>query len=321
MHEHSSATLMLATVRALGRFIASGSMASRVSLALLVVICFPPSFLYAGEDCKGAPSVEPTVTNNQTPPPCKDGLEDLPLQILKDQKIIWVEPFRVNSGRDLYLRGAVVGASAGLLFLDRPVGQELSDSPPGDLYRFSDHVRKYSGGLADFGVAGAFYLTGKLSGNERARTTGLLGIRAVSDAFLVVEALKTVTRRPRPTLTGGILRNHNADGEFFTGGRSFPSGHSTQVWALATVVAHQYPDKRWVPPTAYGLAGFVAVARVTNREHFPTDIFVGSLMGYFIGRQVFRSNQKRLERKSGSLQVSPSVTRDGGVGLSLQWNF
>ena len=290
-------------------------------LVLLALLGYFPVGLHAGEPGDDKCSPGQSEAGESRSPIREDGFKDLPLRILEDQKIIWIEPFRVNSRRDLFLRAAIVGASAGSLFLDRPVGQELSDTPPGDLYRFSDQVRKYSGGLADFGVAGAFYLTGKLSGNERARTTGLLGIRAVTDAYFVVEVLKTVTRRPRPTLTGGILRNHNADGEFFTGGRSFPSGHSTQAWALATVVAHQYSNKRWVPPTAYGLAGFVAVARVTNREHFPTDIFVGSLMGYLIGRQVFRSNQKRLGRKGGNWQLGPSVTPDGGVGLSLRWKF
>ena len=291
-------------------------------LALLILLmCVCPSGLRAGEGGGEEPVIERRGASTQPLPPRKKGLKDLPLQILKDQKVIWIEPFRVTRPRDLYLRSAVVGTSAGLLFLDRPVGQELSDTPPGGLYRFSNRVDKYGGGLADFGVASAFYLTGKWSGNERARETGLLGMRALADSFLVVEVLKTTTRRPRPTNSDGTLRTHNADGEFFTSGRSFPSGHSTEAWALATVVAHQYSDHRWVPPTSYGLAGLVAVSRVTDRAHFPTDIFVGSLIGYLIGRQVFRSNQQTPVQDNSGMQFSQLVTPDGGVGISLQWTF
>jgi membrane-associated phospholipid phosphatase len=280
-----------------------------------------PSGLRAGEPENGEPVFERPAVNYQPAPPSKNSLKDLPLQVLKDQKVIWIEPFRVDSRRDLYLRSAVVGTSAGLLFLDRPVGQELSGTPPGAGYRFSKRVETYGGGLADIGVASAFYLTGKWSGNERARETGVLSFRALTDAFIVVEVLKTTTRRPRPTHADGTLRTHNADGEFFTGGRSFPSGHATEAWALATVVAHQYSHRRWVPPTSYGLAGLVAVSRVTDRAHFPTDVFVGSLIGYLIGRQVFRSNQQESGQNNGGVQFSQMVTPQGSVGIRLQWTF
>ena len=292
-----------------------------LSLVLLALLAYCPARLCADEPEGDGPPPERSAASDPPAPERKDGLKDLPLLILKDQKVIWIEPFRVNSGRDIYLRSMVVGTSAGLLFLDRPVGQELSDTPPGGIYRFSNRVYKYGGGLADLGVASAFYLTGKWSGNERARTTGLLGFRALADSFLVVEVLKTTTRRPRPTSSDGTLRTHNADGEFFTGGRSFPSGHSMEAWALATVVAHQYSDHRWVPPTSYGLAGLVAVSRVTDRAHFPTDVFVGSLIGYLIGRQVFRSNQQTPGQDNSGMQFSQLVTPDGAVGIRLQWTF
>ncbi len=58
------------------------------------------------------------------------------------------------------------------------------------------------------------------------------------------------------------------------------------AWSAATVLAHEYPG----PLTkflAYGLATGISVARVTGRQHFPSDVLVGSGLGYLIGRQVY----------------------------------
>lgn len=247
-------------------------------------------------------------------------LKDLPRNILRDQKFLWLRPFRLKRA-DVPWVAAISGTSAGLIAIDRPVGQELSDAPPGAGYAFSRRVSQLGGGLMDFSVAGAFYIVGQWRSNERARTTGLLGLQAVADSLIIVTIMKTASQRPRPTRNGSRLRNHNADGEFFTGGRSFPSGGAAQAWALATVVAHQYRHRGWVPPTAYGLAGLVAVARVSHRKHFPADIFVGSVLGYLIGRHVVNAAHTGPSQKLARWQLMPYTLPDGGLAFRFSWEF
>src|SRR5438874_6309833 len=75
---------------------------------------------------------------------------------------------------------------------------------------------------------------------------------------------------------------------FFRGGDAFPSGHSIQAWALARVIAREFPQHRLFPILSYGLATTVSVARVAGRRHSPSDAFVGSAMGFFIGDYVYR---------------------------------
>lgn len=253
--------------------------------------------------------------------PAKVTFKNLPRDLLNDQKTFWVVPFRVEDRDDALLRAAILGAGAGLLFTDRPVGQQLSANPPGGGYRFSHKVELYGGGVADYSVAGLFWLAGKAGGNERARATGILGVRAVTGAMLVIGGMKFISQRPRPTRSGGFPRIHNADGEFFTGGRSFPSGHAAGAWALGTVVAHQYSHKRWVPPVAYGLAGMVAVSRVTERAHFPADIFIGSAIGFFIGRHVYRSQFGGESKAGRSWRIEPAFAPGGGFALRGEWVF
>ena len=60
------------------------------------------------------------------------------------------------------------------------------------------------------------------------RQTGISSLEALVDADIVVGVLKLVTRRERP-------QSGDHGGHFETGGASFPSGHSAQAWALASL--------------------------------------------------------------------------------------
>src|SRR5208337_3482667 len=105
---------------------------------------------------------------------------------------------------------------------------------------------------------------------------------AALNSTAVAYLFKTMTRRPRP-LEG------NGNGTFFQGGTSFPSEHSAIAWSVASVVAHEYPGT--LPKiAAYGLAPAVTLTRVTGKQHFPSDVVVGSALGWYLGRQIYRAH-------------------------------
>ena len=122
-------------------------------------------------------------------------------------------------------------------------------------------------------------------------------------------ALKAITQRPRPN-------NDNGSAEFFDGGDSFPSGHSITAWALAAVIANEYHHHRLVQIGAYGLAALVSMSRFTGRNHFLSDVLIGSAMGYGIGRYVYRAHHdQNLDTLSGKLtQFSLSPLFQPGYG-------
>jgi membrane-associated phospholipid phosphatase len=248
------------------------------------------------------------------------GVKTLPGEILRDQKFVWLRPFRVQR-KDAPWLAVILGATAGMIATDRRVGQSLTRSPPGAGYAFSSRAGQLSGALTDVGVAGAFYLAGRWRQDENARLTGLQSFQALADSLIVVEVLKVVTERPRPAQTGGRVRIHNADGQFFTGGYSFPSGHAAGSWALATVVAERYRHRAWVPVIAYSLAGLVGAARVTDRRHFPSDVFVGSVVGYLIGRHVARQPPGESPGGTSHLRLQPYAPRGGGAAVEFSWQF
>lgn len=269
----------------------------------------------------GAPLSAQSLDDSPPAPPPRIELAHLPGDILRDQATIWIAPFQPTRDELPWL-GAFLGTSAALLATDRRVGQEITESPPGDLFRFGRRVSQLGGFVGDVSTAGAFYLAGRIGRNEHARATGVLAFRVLADTLVVVESLKTVARRPRPTTdNSGRVRNHNADGEFFTGGRSFPSGHATEAWGLATVVACQYSDHGWVPPVAYGLASLVATARVLQRRHFPGDTFVGGVLGFTIGRHVCSAGTRGPAAASRRWRLTLGEPAGDGAGLGLALTY
>src|SRR5208282_4900265 len=73
------------------------------------------------------------------------------------------------------------------------------------------------------------------------------------------------------------------------GGSSFPSEHSAIAWSVASVVAHEYPGTL-TKIAAYGLASAVTITRVTGKQHFSSDVVVGSALGWYFARQVYRAH-------------------------------
>jgi hypothetical protein len=208
-----------------------------------------------------------------------------PLSFLKnladDQKAIWTSPFTARI-QDLNWLVPMAGITAGLINADA----ELSASVPanGTLARHSNTFSNAGLALAVGGTAG-LYVLGRLGGDDHQQETGILAGQAALNSAVTVETLKLFTRRQRPTDGAG-------QGKFWGGtgaNSSFPSLHATLAWSAATVLGHEYPGV-FTQALAYGLAAGVSAARVTGRDHFPSDVVVGSAMGWFIGRQVYASH-------------------------------
>jgi membrane-associated phospholipid phosphatase len=110
-------------------------------------------------------------------------------------------------------------------------------------------------------------------------------LEALGNTLVVDAATQFISGRERP-LEGsghGRFRVNNALNS------SFPSQHSGLTWSMASVLAHEYPQ-RWVQLLAYGTATTVSVTRVTGMNHFPADAVVGGVFGYFIGRHIFHAH-------------------------------
>jgi len=91
---------------------------------------------------------------------------------------------------------------------------------------------------------------------------------------------------------------------------SFPSGHTSAAFSLATVLGERY---RKMKGFFYTVATLIGLSRVALRRHYPSDVLVGALIGYFAGKQILNeSNSKR-----SNFTIFPT-SRGLGVCLSIR---
>ena len=248
----------------------------------------------------------------QTPPRSLE--RDFFKNILNDQKMIWTAPMRLRRRDAKWVIPSSIGFMA-LATTDRITGDEIAEF---DRQLKTSRVISDAGSVYGLGtVAAAFYLFGRSRSDERARETGLLSAEALVNSVIVESALKGITQRARPS--AGRERS-----EFFDGGNSFPSGHSTQAWAVATVIANEYRDHRAVQIAAYGAATAVSVARFTGQKHYLSDVVAGSALGYAIGKYVYSAHHRSSgpDSELWKPMISPQFDRARhAYGLSMTWSF
>jgi membrane-associated phospholipid phosphatase len=194
---------------------------------------------------------------------------------LLDQRQIWTSPSKLRLADANWLV-PVAGISAGLLVTDRDMSSRLSQNPS----TLSHYKSQSNVGIAALvGASGGIWLLGHVRHNEHWRETGFLAGEAALNSLVAVEAMKYSLGRERPLEGDGA-------GKFFAGGRSFPSEHAAAAWSIAGVIAHEYPGF-FTKLIAYGLASWVDFSRVRSRQHFPSDVFVGSLLGNVIAQDIY----------------------------------
>jgi len=228
------------------------------------------------------PSAQSQSSSPDTPDEQKPrmSLKRVFLNLPSDQKAIWTAPFHLRFSDAAWL--LPTAASTGVL-ISRDSSIMLREHSNLTTINRSENIAN-GGTIALAGVPALMYALGSLKGYPRAKETGLLTGEALINSYAVVEALKYAFGRERPTVTDG-------QGKFFQefNDPSFPSTHSVLSWTAASIVAHEYPG--WLSQTlVYGTASAVSIARVTGRKHFPSDVVVGSGLGWLIGRQVFTSH-------------------------------
>lgn len=199
-----------------------------------------------------------------------------PADIFTDQKQFWTSPAKLRLSDAEWLL-PLAGITSAAILTDASFSRSLS-SNPGRLKDFRDIRLAGVSGLG--AISAGAYLWGLHTHDPRQRETGLLAGEAVLDSLLVTEGLKYIASRERP-LQG------NGQGQFFQSGSSFPSNHSAAAWAAAGIIAHEYHGTL-TKLLAYGLASTVSVASVGSKEHFPSDVLIGSGLGWVISESVYR---------------------------------
>ncbi len=235
---------------------------------------------------------QPQAQSTGTPPPAK-------LKYSRFHKVL-----ARNLTTNLFTKGNLAPfliGSAGALAI-APADQEIHRA-------FYNHAQGWgqAGGIIGGPVLGGFVggsvVAGFITKNEHFRSFSYTLAQSYATATILTQGLKYATHRMRP------------DG---SGSTSFPSGHTSDSFAVATVVSSYY-GKKWGIPS-YVLAGLIGVARVEQGRHWPSDAVAGAALGYISGKTAIRGTKRELAGKKTlhGLMITPLTGRDyRGVSVRL----
>lgn len=195
---------------------------------------------------------------------------------LEDQKEIYTAPFQRSN---LKWDAVTLAGTAAFLATDKRIERQLPGSHL-QLYQNTSNIAL--GGLAA-SLAG-LWAYGLKTEDPHLREVGTLELETVTNSLLIYAPTQFIAGRQRPgegNGNGDFLKHHALD-------TSFPSGHAILIWSMATVLAREYPN-RWVRVAAYGTALTVTASRLLAQDHWSSDMFVGSAVGFAIGTHIFHS--------------------------------
>lgn len=223
-------------------------------------------------------------------------------QVGRDLKAVTQSPLKWK-GKDLLIFGAVAGTGVILASADEDIRKAFQNSrTPGtdDAARIVDH---FGDGAVLTALMAGVYGAGLIADKPGLRRTALLGFESYVISGLFVAGIKTIVGRSRPRAEEGSLRFR----PFSTASRrtSFPSGHSSAVWAVAVSVADG-SDSPVVDALSYSLAVLASLARIHEDKHWASDVFFGAAIGYASAKMICRMNrgEKTPEVRAGVAFIS-----------------
>jgi membrane-associated phospholipid phosphatase len=237
---------------------------------------------------------------------------------LHDGEAIATAPARFDS-RDWVEMAAISGGLAFVGTRDDRIDAWVQSHRSKQTEDFARVVKPF-GSLAAAGISVVALGGGLVFHDKRLLDTGRDAVEAeILAAGIATPTLKYAVGRVRPS------SGSDAD-EFkpFSGNASFPSGETTEAFAVASVLAAR-ADGWVVPVVSYTLASCVGYARVHDRGHWASDVIAGGLVGTFIGRTIVRRHQREetlpdAPAPTYGFSIAPAIS-PGGIGFTARAFF
>jgi membrane-associated phospholipid phosphatase len=249
-------------------------------------------------------------------------------------------PFRFNK-KDWIITGAAVGMTIALIHFDNDVDKWATVQKQKHVW-----VNKSSPVITQFGStygissAAVIGLISAAFKNQKGIQTSLLATQAWITSAVWVQLIKHFTGREDPSASyiyskipggkwWGPFKQYDQDVTIYKSVSSFdafPSGHTAAAFSIATVFATQYNSTAAVPIISYSMATLVGVSRLTEHQHWASDVFVGGLLGYACGKQVVAHFSKIHQNQVNSLSSRSNIKTEftfiqngNQIGFSLKW--
>ena len=241
-----------------------------------------------------------------------------------DLKQEFTAPFHFSL-KDWRTVGAVALVGGTLFLIDEPTQRyalRVRDSSA-TVRNVSKYVTRFGGPYEAYILAG-LGAYGFIFNNEKIKTTTLLATQAYITGAAMESFLKLLSGRQRPYYYNP--REIEAEPKFhgpLSSGKdiyghkinsSFPSGHTTVAFAVATVFAMEYKDRPLIPLISYSAATLIGLSRITENKHWITDVFFGGVLGYFTGRLVVNNYHRYAKLKAPN-------QKKNSISFNLQYQY
>jgi len=286
-------------------------------LLLILTVAFPAG----GQQADGQPAdlAEDPAAAAEEPPSPKPGVAASVWKALReearrygrDSVALLRAPLHWQKN-DWEKAGGAVLILGGLMLADR----SIDNAAQRERSHFTDRVAGATTALGgQYGVHASTALLGLglIFNHENMRDTGREALEAGLFAHILDNyVLKRAFGRERP---------FESDGRTvfvpFSSHDSFPSGHATEAFAVASVVAAR--SKGWpISVLAYTAATVVAIDRVNSRVHFTSDVVAGAFIGTAIGRFLVKRHN---DEKAGVLSKADLEVVPIRRGLAARLRF
>ena len=203
------------------------------------------------------------------------------------------------TGWNLALLGA--GAGTALTLSQTDADEEVQRSLKGSIGHFAEIGDIGGSAVTLTGITVGSYITAKIIEDEKFLQTSEALIEAGILTAVMTSAVKLSVGRERPDGSGSRFSS------------SFPSGHVSGSFAVASVFGSMYGYKAGIP--LYAFASFVGLSRLSDNKHFLSDVLFGAALGTAIGRGVAKIHKNE---KKGRITFTPySDGRSVGVALAF----
>lgn len=183
--------------------------------------------------------------------------------------------------------GIVVGLTAGAMAID----QSLRNSVQAHRSGFKDDLSNFGNAFGEKYYVYPGLVVSTLAGRVfHSKTLERVSWHALESTVLaggVALVLKSAIGRRRPDVIPHDAFNF---GPFTFKDNSFPSGHTTVAFALATSLAGETKD-HWSDVLFYSLATLTGFSRVNDDKHWLADTVFGAAVGIVSARLVQRRNR------------------------------
>lgn len=216
-----------------------------------------------------------------------------------------------------YMLTTIAGITGGLIMTDQSVYTWIQNNRNNTISSALNSITEIGSGYTILAGLGSSYLYSGYIKDEKLNRVSALAFESYIVSGIIVQGLKCTFQRINPN-SGDPYKWAGPSLTLTNNSKSFPSGHATSIWAVATIFASEYAEDPYIPPISYSIAVSASIARIISQHHWPSDVFAGACLGYFTAKALLYLYSFDSQNKKWS--IYPYFQEDN-FSIKLSSNF